>query len=1031
MVKISILKSFRHKYGSKDIFLKEGAVYYLDPTKPEEKDELLHMMSSSFAYRAFISIESSPALLQALSLSTLLVSSVPPLNPREGMVYYNPLTKKVYFYNGTLWVELPGGSGGSGGGSGSGTPNIIPALFGDVSSSGFSNEVSINAGAVTNAEISANAGIELSKLAVNPLNRINHLGVQPASTILDFDPQVRTNRIDQLQSPVSDLNLANNKLVNVKDPVDAKDAVNKGYVDTKVSNLSLSDLMAPIGDITMAGYQLTNVGNPEDLLDAANKGYVDESAQRGAFKIPVRVVSTSNIALSGTQTIDARTVNVGDRVLVAGQADARLNGLYTVQAGAWVRTRDADNSDKLSNGVVTYVMDGGAFADTIWMMTSPNGLVVLGVSSLSFGQPGSIDAGDGLYRLGSTFHVGIEPNQLIAYADRIGISPNYAGQSSITTLGTITNGRWQGTPVDIAYGGTGASSAAQARTNLSAAKSGVNSDITQIIGLTTPLAINQGGTGANTAADARTSLQVAKSGVNNDITQLTGLTTPLSITQGGTGASDPISARANLQSAKSGANSDITSLTAAFTAPMRVDQGGTGATTAVDVRANLDLARTAVNRGAGAGVFINKNSNGDLGLRSINGASPVITTTESGETILIDLVPGLVDINDLGGLLNLAGSKVTGVLDIENGGTNGTTPTEALNNLGAIGTVMRSVGAIGTSLVGTRDGSNNSIQYMKGLVAGSDNLVITSSATDVTVDVNLAGLGINELSGVLGLNKGGTNATTATQGLKNLGGIGTVTSVGSGQSLSAGVDTAPAINTLRIKSIGAAVGSPVIVNSSATDVTVDVDESLININDLTGTLAINKGGTNAVTAGAALSNLGGVTTVTSVAGISLVSDITNSPSAGKTVELKGLQATSNNITILDSGDTLDLNVNEANLDLALMGGTLSIAQGGTGATTLAAAQLALGIPKTYTTAAPLSSAPSGTVGYNVVTVNHNLNLTSNQRLIVMVHDASTTGPGLEVENPSHVRYASANTLELFFASPGPTGSIHVSLVVAG
>ena len=50
------------------------------------------------------------------------------------------------------------------------------------------------------------------------------------------------------------------------------------------------------------------------------------------------------------------------------------------------------------------------------------------------------------------------------------------------------------------------------------------------------LSVAGGGTGAETAADARTSLSAAKSGANSDITSLSGLTTALSVAQGGTGA---------------------------------------------------------------------------------------------------------------------------------------------------------------------------------------------------------------------------------------------------------------------------------------------------------------------------------------------------------------------------------------------------------------------------------------------------------------------------------------------------------------
>lgn len=49
------------------------------------------------------------------------------------------------------------------------------------------------------------------------------------------------------------------------------------------------------------------------------------------------------------------------------------------------------------------------------------------------------------------------------------------------------------------------------------------------------LAVVSGGTGAETASAARTNLGAAASGANSDITSLTGLTTPISVAQGGTG----------------------------------------------------------------------------------------------------------------------------------------------------------------------------------------------------------------------------------------------------------------------------------------------------------------------------------------------------------------------------------------------------------------------------------------------------------------------------------------------------------------
>ena len=68
----------------------------------------------------------------------------------------------------------------------------------------------------------------------------------------------------------------------------------------------------------------------------------------------------------------------------------------------------------------------------------------------------------------------VDDSTLEISSDTLQIKSDYAGQTSITTLGTITTGTWNGSTIAVANGGTGATSAADARTNLGLA---IGSDV--------------------------------------------------------------------------------------------------------------------------------------------------------------------------------------------------------------------------------------------------------------------------------------------------------------------------------------------------------------------------------------------------------------------------------------------------------------------------------------------------------------------------------------------------------------------------
>ena len=109
--------------------------------------------------------------------------------------------------------------------------------------------------------------------------------------------------------------------------------------------------------------------------------------KRIALKAPVRACSTSNITLSGAQTIDGVSVLAGEDVLVAGQTNPRENGIYTAAASAWSRRDDADNDEKLVSGIMVMVKEGTANADDLYMCTT-DGAITVGSTSLTFAKTG-------------------------------------------------------------------------------------------------------------------------------------------------------------------------------------------------------------------------------------------------------------------------------------------------------------------------------------------------------------------------------------------------------------------------------------------------------------------------------------------------------------------------------------------------------------------------------------------------------------------------------------------------------------------
>jgi hypothetical protein len=131
---------------------------------------------------------------------------------------------------------------------------------------------------------------------------------------------------------------------------------------------------------------LANVADPTNDQDCATKSYVDAQVNGLQWKASCRVVATSNITLSGTQTIDGVAVAEGDRVLVVGQSagSEHQHGIYVCASGPWSRAADFDdpNNDNV-RGAAVLIREGTTNADRAYQCTT-DGAISFGTTAISF-----------------------------------------------------------------------------------------------------------------------------------------------------------------------------------------------------------------------------------------------------------------------------------------------------------------------------------------------------------------------------------------------------------------------------------------------------------------------------------------------------------------------------------------------------------------------------------------------------------------------------------------------------------------------
>jgi len=428
-------------------------------------------------------------------------------------------------------------------------------------------------------------------------------------------------------------------------PSNSTDIANKAYVDAAVSNV--------------------NYHAACEYATTADLGTV--TYNNGSSGVGATITKTSPFA---TLAIDGANPTVGQRILVKNETSSQYNGIYTVTSVGsgsvgWVLTRATDydqtgsGTNEIAPGDTTFIISGSVNAGTQWIQTT-DFPITIGTTPLVFVQiagPGVYTAGTGLTLSGNTFSI---TNTAVSAGSYGGASSvpsftvNAQGQltaasataviapagtlsgttlnstvvnSSLTSVGTIGTGVWQGTTIGVAYGGTGLTSTpANGALDIGNGTGFTRTTLTQGSGIS--------------ITNGSGSITIANSGVTSFSAGTTGFT-PSSSTSGAitlAGTLATTNGGTGLTSFTSGGAVYATSTSALTTGTLPIASGGTGITSfGTGVQTALGQAVTG--------------SGGIVLASSASLTSPTLTTPSLGVATATSIVAsnGFVSTSTYGG----------------------------------------------------------------------------------------------------------------------------------------------------------------------------------------------------------------------------------------------------------------------------------------------------------------------------------------------------------------------------------------------
>ena len=287
----------------------------------------------------------------------------------------------------------------------------------------------------------AQGGTGVATLAAGNFLEGNNTGNITATKAVPGGDVVGTSDTQTITNKTWDdnINMADNRIINLATPIDDADAATKAYADSVATGLIIKD------GVTLAS--LVDLNSNGSISGAITYNETGGTSTRGRI--------TATLAVSNQFTVDSVTLGSADdgtRILIKNQTNGDENGIWTTTISGTNltldRATDFDADPEVVSGVYIFIDQGTVNGSTSYVLTNVNPVIIGGSSGTNlvfaqFSKAEQIVAGDGISKIGTLMSIDLKANGgLVIESTEVGVD---LGASSMT--GTLP----------VGFGGTGAS----------------------------------------------------------------------------------------------------------------------------------------------------------------------------------------------------------------------------------------------------------------------------------------------------------------------------------------------------------------------------------------------------------------------------------------------------------------------------------------------------------------------------------------------------------------------------------------------